>query len=144
LNPDLDTDPEFQVNPDQIRIQGFDDQKLKKKTQLKFFSLFFEQKLQFTFTQAFPKGRPSYSRSIQPSKEDIQYFKNEIYVHFFLSLWASFALLDPIWRGIRIQNTGFSPCAPSVLHLYTLPSGFRTIGQRMKKEVSLRQLLQKT
>ncbi len=30
----LDTDPAFQVNPDPdlIRIQGFDDQKLKKKT----------------------------------------------------------------------------------------------------------------
>jgi hypothetical protein len=34
LNPDPDTDPgpAFQVNPDQIRIQGFDDQKLKKFT----------------------------------------------------------------------------------------------------------------
>ncbi len=33
LNQDLDTDPAFQVNPDpdQIRIQGFEDQKLKEK-----------------------------------------------------------------------------------------------------------------
>jgi hypothetical protein len=29
LNPD--PDPEFQVNPDPIRTQGFDDQKMKKK-----------------------------------------------------------------------------------------------------------------
>jgi hypothetical protein len=29
LNPDTDQDPAFQVNP--IRIQGFDDQKLKEK-----------------------------------------------------------------------------------------------------------------
>jgi hypothetical protein len=45
LNPDpesLNLDPGFQVNPDPdpIRIQGFDDQKLKKK------------KLQFTSVQA--------------------------------------------------------------------------------------------
>jgi hypothetical protein len=33
MNPDPDTDPAFQVltDPDSIRIQGFDDQKLKKK-----------------------------------------------------------------------------------------------------------------
>ncbi len=32
-NPDTDPDPAFQVNPDPdpIRIQGFDDQKLKEK-----------------------------------------------------------------------------------------------------------------
>ncbi len=38
----LDTDPAFQVNPDPIRIQDFDDQKLKgKKMQHKFFFLSF-------------------------------------------------------------------------------------------------------
>jgi hypothetical protein len=37
VNPDMDPDPAFQVNPDtdsdpiRIRIQGFDDQKLKEK-----------------------------------------------------------------------------------------------------------------
>ncbi len=33
LNPDTDSDAAYQVNPDPdpIRIQGFDDQKLKKK-----------------------------------------------------------------------------------------------------------------
>jgi hypothetical protein len=40
LNPDPDTDPDaaYQVNPDPdpIRIQGFDDQKLKKKYSRKF------------------------------------------------------------------------------------------------------------
>jgi hypothetical protein len=38
------------VNPDPIRIQGFDDQKLKKK-------------------------KYSYRRSLQPSKENIQHLK---------------------------------------------------------------------
>jgi hypothetical protein len=31
VDPDTDPDPAFQVNHDQIRIQGFDDHKLKKK-----------------------------------------------------------------------------------------------------------------
>jgi hypothetical protein len=37
LNPDPDTDldPAFRVNPDPIQIQGFDDQRLKNKMQLK-------------------------------------------------------------------------------------------------------------
>ncbi len=47
VDPDTDLDPAFQVNrdpdtdPDTIRIHGFDDQKLKKKIQLKFFFIFF-------------------------------------------------------------------------------------------------------
>jgi hypothetical protein len=50
LNPD--PDPAFQMNPDQdsIRIQGFYEQKLKKKKmQLKFFLSLFDQKLQFSY-----------------------------------------------------------------------------------------------
>jgi hypothetical protein len=56
---DPDPDPAFQVNPDTadtypdpIWIQGFDDQKLKKKIQLKYSR-----------------------RSLQPSKENIEHFK---------------------------------------------------------------------
>ncbi len=56
MDPDLEMYPDsaFQVNPDtdpdQIRIQGFDDQKFKKKIQQKIFLnlFFFYQKLQFT------------------------------------------------------------------------------------------------
>jgi hypothetical protein len=42
MNPDPETDPDpaFQVNPDPIQTQGFDDQKLKKKIQLKNFIFF--------------------------------------------------------------------------------------------------------
>ncbi len=55
----MDPDPAFQVNqdpgygtdPDPIRIQDFDDQKLKKKMQQKFFRSFFDQKLQFCYVQ---------------------------------------------------------------------------------------------
>jgi hypothetical protein len=58
-----DPDPAFQVNPDPIRIQGFDDQKLKKTIQLKFF-ISFKSKIAIYL-----------SLGIQPSKENIQHFK---------------------------------------------------------------------
>jgi hypothetical protein len=40
------------------------------------------------------KGRPSYRKSLQPSKENIQHFKTRSSSKF-LFLWAIFALLDP-------------------------------------------------
>ncbi len=50
-----------------------------KKIQLKIFcGSFFDQKLQFT-SLGLHKGRQRYRRSLQPSKENIQYLKNEIY-----------------------------------------------------------------
>jgi hypothetical protein len=44
---DTDPDPAFQVSLDPIRVQGFDDQKLKKKigTAEIFFYIVFDQKL---------------------------------------------------------------------------------------------------
>jgi hypothetical protein len=43
---EANTDPD----PDPIQIQGFNDQKLKKKiTAEKLFFIFFDQKLQFTY-----------------------------------------------------------------------------------------------
>jgi hypothetical protein len=69
LNPD--PDPIFQVNPDTdpenpIRIQGFDDKKLKKKIQQKIFLCLFLIKIAIYLC-------PSYRRSLQPSKENIQH-----------------------------------------------------------------------
>jgi hypothetical protein len=50
LNPGLDPDPAFQVNPDLIQIRGFYNQKFKGKNAAEnFFFSFFDQKLQFTF-----------------------------------------------------------------------------------------------
>jgi hypothetical protein len=42
-DPDTDPDAAYQVNPDPdpIQIQGFDDQKLKKKMEPKIFLFFF-------------------------------------------------------------------------------------------------------
>ncbi len=71
VDPDTDPDPAFQVNPDPdlIRIQGFDDRKLKKKIQMK---IFFYQKLQFTCVQAAGKD-------FRPQKRTSSTLKNKIY-----------------------------------------------------------------
>ncbi len=45
MEANTDTDPD----PDPIRIQGFNDQKLKKKNSWKKNLIFFDQKLQFTY-----------------------------------------------------------------------------------------------
>jgi hypothetical protein len=60
-------------DPDPIRIQGFDDQKLKKigtGIQLKKVDIFFI-KLAIYLSLGFHKVRPS----LQPSKDNIQHFK---------------------------------------------------------------------
>ena len=46
---EANTDPDTDPDPDPIRIQGFYDQKLKKKTAEKKIKFFFDQKLQFTY-----------------------------------------------------------------------------------------------
>jgi hypothetical protein len=56
------------LNPDPIRIQGFDDQKLKKKIQEKICFIFFVSQIEIYLC-------PSYRRGLQPSKENIQHFK---------------------------------------------------------------------
>jgi hypothetical protein len=82
LNPDPDTDP------DRIRIQGFDDQKLGKKYS-RFF--FFDQKLQFTFVQAT-------GEAFSPQKRTSSK-KGNLLTFFYVC--ESFL---PSWIGIRIQG----------------------------------------
>jgi hypothetical protein len=58
-----------------IRIQGFDDQKLKEH----FFISFFEQNCNLLI----PSGRLSNRRSLQPSKEKIQHLKKMKFLNCF-------------------------------------------------------------
>ncbi len=46
---EANTDPDTDPDPDPIRIQGFNDQKLKKKQLKKKLNFFFDQILQFTY-----------------------------------------------------------------------------------------------
>jgi hypothetical protein len=66
---DPDPNPDTDSDLDPIRIQGYDDQKLKKK---KTDEKIFDQKLQFTDVQA---TREDYS----PQKGTFSTSKNEIY-----------------------------------------------------------------
>ncbi len=101
-----------------IRTQGFDDQKLEKISSWNFF---FQSKIATFLSLGLNKGCPSYSRSRQPSKENIQHFKT-CNLNFFLFLWVIFALLDPdplTWLNpdpirIRSRNTG-------ILWLFSTP-----------------------
>jgi hypothetical protein len=63
----LNTDPD----PDPIRIQGFNDQRLKKTAEKKNFG----SKTTIYLSLGLQKERPSYRRSLQLSKEAIQHFK---------------------------------------------------------------------
>jgi hypothetical protein len=69
LNSDLD--PAFQLNLDPD--PGFDDQKLIKITAEQNLS-FLDPKLQY-LSLGLLQGHPSYRRTLQPSKENIQHFK---------------------------------------------------------------------
>jgi hypothetical protein len=62
------------TDPDPIRIQGFNDQKLKKITAEK--NCFWDQKTTIYLSLGLQKERPSYRRSLQLSKEAIQHFKS--------------------------------------------------------------------
>jgi hypothetical protein len=53
---------------------GFDDLKLKKITAEKKL-IFFGSKTTIYLSLSLHKGRPSYRRSLQPSKKNIQHFK---------------------------------------------------------------------
>jgi hypothetical protein len=86
LNPDTDL----------IRIQGFDDQKLKKSAKI-FFISFLDQNLQIYRT--YPKVSIKTPKQLQErplvfKREHSALQKNEIYELFQL-LWVIVALLDP-------------------------------------------------
>jgi hypothetical protein len=73
-----------------IRIQGFDDQKFKKLTAENFYI----SKTTIYLSLYLHKGRPSYRRSIQPLKKNMQHFETWNFLIFSI-LGIAFALLDP-------------------------------------------------
>jgi hypothetical protein len=81
LNPDPDTGPAFQVNPDPD--QGFDRKNEENKIQL----FFFNSEIAFYLSLGLHKGCPSYKRSLQPSKKNIQ--------HFIFAFWIRIRIANP-------------------------------------------------
>ncbi len=101
-DPDTDPDPAFFLiaDPDSgFRIPdpdpGFDDLKLKKNLIFSFWST-----IAIYLSLGLHKRRPSYKRSLQPSKENIQHFKTWKFWTFFY-FCGSFL---PSWIRIRIRN----------------------------------------
>ncbi len=88
---ETNTDPD----PDPIRIQGFNDQKLKKNYSWKFYFYLLLSKTPIYLSLGLHKVCPSYRRSLQFSKESIQHFKTWTFTNYCLLLWVIFALLDP-------------------------------------------------
>ncbi len=77
-----------------IRIWGFDDQKLKKIYSWKKITNFLNQKLQFTYPQAFIKDVQATEEAFSPQKWTSSTSKHEIF-KFFLLFGVIFAILDP-------------------------------------------------
>jgi hypothetical protein len=61
-------------DPDPIRIQGFHDQKLKKKLQLKILYIFFLSKIAIYLSLGLQKACPSYRRS-HPTLQNMNFYK---------------------------------------------------------------------
>ncbi len=76
---DPDPDPAFRLetnpDPDPIRVQGFNDQKLKKKKTVEKNIIFVFDQSAIYLSLGLHKVCPSYRRSLQLSKEAIQHFK---------------------------------------------------------------------
>ncbi len=120
--------------PIRIRIQGFDDQKLKKFTAGNIFWI------KIYLSQGLHKGFPSYRRSLQPSKENIQHFKTWNFLIFSTSV-GHFCSLDPntdplAWLNpdpIRIRNTGKYCKKMPILELYVFRNGEGSVRRRKKQ-----------
>ncbi len=106
------------ADPDPVPVPWFWWSKIEKKSQLANFFILFWTKIAIYLSQVHHKGRPSYRRSLQPSKENIQHFKTwrvfNFYGTFFPSwihIWIHILNADPdpatqIY-AIRIRNHAF-------------------------------------
>ncbi len=77
---EANTDPD--TDPDPIRIQGFNDQKLKKNNSWKKNLIFFGSKTAIYLSLGLHKVCPGYRRILQLTKEAIQHFKTWIFSTF--------------------------------------------------------------
>ncbi len=78
--------------------------KMQKNTDKKKNVIFFWSKIAVHLSLGLHEGRPSYRRSFQSLKENIQHFKTWNFLTFSI-FWVIFALLDQYPIRIRIRNT---------------------------------------
>ncbi len=122
----------------QIQIQGFEDQTLEKIYSWNFLYTFFWSKTAIYLSLGLPKGRPSYRRSLQPSKENIQQFKTWKFLYFFLFLWVIFDPLDPDPSTQINADPDPQPwCCPCIFHpALTLSSSVTRASTNPQKRTS--------
>jgi hypothetical protein len=100
----LNTDPD----PDPIRIQGFNDQKLKINAEKK--KIFWIKNFNLSIPRP-PKRTSKLQKKPSGLKRGHPTLKNMNFYNFFLLFWVIFALLDPLTRlnpdPIRIRNSGW-------------------------------------
>jgi hypothetical protein len=101
-----DPDPD----PDPIPDPGFWWTKTGKNLQFEFFFNFWS-KIAIYLSLRLPKGRPSYRRSLQPSKENI------------FTFFYFFGSFLPSWIRICILNADPDPAT----QIYAIPSGSTTL-----------------
>jgi hypothetical protein len=101
VKPDLDTDPDPVSMQSESRV---DDQNFKKKTAAIFYIFFFGSKFKFTYPEAFIKYiHPTYRRSLQPSKENIQHLKR---LNVFTFFYFTGSFLQCCGSGMFIPDPG--------------------------------------
>ncbi len=127
----------LRMNWTPIRIQGFNDQKLKRNYSWNLLFIFCSSKIAIYLHTVCQ----SYRRSLQLSKEDIHHFKTWTFTNFFLLLWVIFALLDPDseiririhrpdWIRIRIRNPGIKREILRIHHFTIIPRDKRPRSAR--------------
>ncbi len=101
-----DPDLAFQVNPDPD--PGFWWSKIEEKNIVEIFKNLCWSKIAIYLSQGLHNGRPSYRRSLQPSKENIQHFKKW---NFFIFFTFVVNFCPPGSRSwIQIHNTAIFFC----------------------------------
>ncbi len=124
FNADPDTDPDLAffliADPDPGSGSRLLWSKIDKKLLLKKKLNFFGSKTTICLSLGLHKGRPSYRRSLQPSKENIQYWKTWKFWIFF-SFCGSFL---PSWIRIRIHNLNADPDPATQINADPCGSGY--------------------
>ncbi len=104
VDPDsLNPDPILSESGSRYRSRVLITKNWRKKNSWNYFLFFFWSKIWIYLSLAFIKWHPSYRRSLQPSKENIQHYKDDIY----LTIFFFSGPFLPSWIWIAIPECGY-------------------------------------
>jgi hypothetical protein len=98
-------------------IQGFKDKKSIKKFTAEKREFFVLSKMSTYLSLGLHKGRPSYRRSLQPSKKNIQQFKTSNFSVFFYFGWTFLPSWILVRNTVVVDMKFFIPDPKPALHL---------------------------